>query len=131
MDGFTLVSRIKYLCWKHNIKMSKFYKDCDVTSGAVSQWKAGLTKPAMSTLQKIAAYFDVSVAYLIGEEDDKPRSNVTEIIVPKDAELAAYLQKIKDELGLMFDLNKVASIDEIKATVAFFKTLRAQGRDDE
>ena len=60
-----------------------------------------------------------------------PDGNVTEFIVPENGEIAAYLQKVKDEDGIMFDLTKTSSIDEIRATVAFLKTLRSQGRDSE
>jgi hypothetical protein len=57
------------------------------------------------------------------------KGNIDLFIVTEDGETAAYLQKVKDEEGIMFDLSKVSSLDEIKATVAFLKTLRGEGKD--
>lgn len=62
--------------------------------------------------------------------DNAPTGNVSVFITPEDSDIASYLQKVKDEEGIMFDLSKVSSLDEIKATVAFIKTLRGEGRND-
>lgn len=43
-----------------------------VTNAAVSKWKKG-SIPNGATLQKIADYFSVSVAYLLGEDEEPLR----------------------------------------------------------
>jgi transcriptional regulator with XRE-family HTH domain len=37
------------------------------TERSVGRWENGESEPVLSDLRKIAAYFDVTVAYLIGE----------------------------------------------------------------
>ena len=43
------------------------------TERSVGRWENGESEPVLSDLRKIAAYFDVSVAYLIGEVNQSGR----------------------------------------------------------
>jgi len=40
---------------------------------AIANYESGRNEPAIDTLSKIAEYFDVTVDYLIGKEDDPKR----------------------------------------------------------
>lgn len=62
----------KKLCAKNDISPSAAGAAIGVTYAAVSKWKKGAV-PNGATLQKIADYFNVSVAYLMGEDEDDLR----------------------------------------------------------
>lgn len=58
----------KKLCDENNIAPTAAGIAVGVTNAAVSKWKKG-TIPNGMTLQKIADYFGVSVAHLMGEDE--------------------------------------------------------------
>lgn len=61
------------LCKERNLSPSAAGAAVGVTYAAVSKWKKG-TIPNGMTLQKIADYFNVSVAFLLGEEEVATRA---------------------------------------------------------
>ena len=61
-----LTNRINSLLAEKGIKKETFYKDCEITSAAFSQWATGKTSPRLSKLEKIAVYLNVPMAYLMG-----------------------------------------------------------------
>lgn len=44
-----------------------------VSSGAIAMWETGKRQPDLSTLCKLADYFNVTVDYLLGREDKEKR----------------------------------------------------------
>lgn len=117
--------RLRYL-----IKQSKSTQKEIATALGLSQqrfnyYANGQREPDSETLCSIADYFGVTVDYLLGrEETPVPETQDGS----EDREIREYLQMIKDDskLRMMFDLAKDASLEEIKATVAFLKALREQ-----
>ena len=69
-----IYERIESLCKSANINITIMCKETDVPRSALSDYKAGRTKSlSAATLSKIATFFDVSVDYLLGnEEKEKP-----------------------------------------------------------
>ena len=100
------------------------------SQSTVANWLEGKRTPLGVMRKSLLTALDLKEEELFTSKNT-PDGNVTEFIVPENGEIAAYLQKVKDEDGIMFDLTKTSSIDEIRATVAFLKTLRSQGRDSE
>ena len=75
----TLYERIIALCDEKGIKGGKMCTDLGMSKGTLTDLKMGRqTGLSASKAQKIAAYFDVSVGYLLGEEDIK-KEQTTEI----------------------------------------------------
>lgn len=62
--GPEVVKKIDALLTEEGIPKMKFYKDCKITAGAYSQWRAGLTTPTLNTLDRIARYLGVQTADL-------------------------------------------------------------------
>lgn len=61
------------LCHKKGISPTGAALEMGISRGAVSAWKNGARIPNSDILTKIAAYFGVSVDYLLGiEEKEKP-----------------------------------------------------------
>lgn len=63
------LERILKLKKDKGITDAQFQKDIGVYATALSEWKNGKTTSYLKKLPKIAAYFDVSVDYLLGNTD--------------------------------------------------------------
>lgn len=55
--------RLRDLCEKRGMTVNELVKDLELSSGSPTAWKNGVV-PRQSTLNRIAAYFDVAVDYL-------------------------------------------------------------------
>ena len=65
-----LYDTISALCESRGIKGGKMCTDIGISKGLLTDLKMGRrTGVSAVTAQKIAAYFDVSVGYLLGEEE--------------------------------------------------------------
>lgn len=136
-------SRFLELCNELGISPSAAAEEAGLRKSSVTAWKNG-SSPSDATKLKLATYFRVSPDYfdrksdiptlrLPSANDPRPPLRVPPLRLPtadksEDAEIAAYLQQIKDDPStrIMFDLAKGATMEEIKATVAFLKALREQ-----
>ena len=58
-------------CAEINKSPSKVALEIGLSKTAVNGWKTGKSKPTDATLQKIASYFGITVAELLGEEQKK------------------------------------------------------------
>lgn len=104
----TLYENIITLCEEKGIKGGKMCTDIGMSKGILTDLKKGRQSGiSAANAQKIASYFDVSVGYLLGEEeqkkptaqDDRLSENVKALIdfvktVPEDkAELVLKVMK--------------------------------------
>ena len=87
---YNLYETISHLCEGKGIKPGRMCNELGISRGAITDLKAG-RKQSLSadTLSKIAAYFGVSVDYLLGNEEQKKP------VAPKGSELD---ELVKDEL---------------------------------
>lgn len=60
------------LCGNNNKSPNGVANELNLSSGSITAWKKGAV-PRAATLQKIADYFKVSVAYLLGEDETELR----------------------------------------------------------
>ena len=68
----TLYERITELCKAKGVSGSRMCLDLGLSKSTLSDIKSGRKKGiSTSTAQKMAAYLDVSVGYLLGEETEK------------------------------------------------------------
>lgn len=117
--------RIRELREAKSLQQKELAIDLGVTQPTISDWESGRKIPSAKNTAKLADYFGVSVDYLLGrEETPVPETQDGS----EDQKIREYLQMIKDDskLRMMFDLAKDASLEEIKATVAFLRALREQ-----
>ena len=61
------------LCLSRGVSPNGVAKELSIASGAVTGWKNGRV-PQPATLRKIADFFDVTVDYLLGKEQEKKPS---------------------------------------------------------
>lgn len=77
----TLYERIKYLCHKNGISVSKLESDLGFGSSSIKKWER-TSSPSIDKIAKVANYFHVSSDYLIGLTDIE--SPVAEILGDDD-----------------------------------------------
>lgn len=61
-----IYDKVKELCEKNSIGVSKLEKDCSIGNGTISGWK--VSTPRADTIKKVADYFGVSIEYFLEEE---------------------------------------------------------------
>lgn len=115
-----LYTRIESLCTEKGTNITKMCKEAGVSRAPLSDLKMGRTKKlSTDTLSKIAAYFNVSVDYLLGnEQKEKPVTN-------PDDELNEYLEQLKnrDEMKMLFSLAKGATKEDVEKAVKIIEAL--------
>lgn len=87
----TLHKRIIDLCTEKGVSGSRMCLDLGLSKSTLSDMKHGRTKGvSTATAQKIASYLDVSVGYLLGEEEKEEKPTVN------DDELSENIKKLVD-----------------------------------
>lgn len=87
----TLYENIIALCNKRGIKGGKLCTDIGMSKGILTDLKMGRqTGISATNAQKIAAYFGVSVGYLLGEETEKAPTITGERDILDDIDIAFY-----------------------------------------
>lgn len=95
----TLYDNILALCERRGIKGGKMCADIGISKGLLTDLKMGRRSGVSAvTAQKIASYFDVSVAYLLGEEEIKKEPTVQDDGLSDDTrEIMELLKGLSDE----------------------------------
>lgn len=70
MNTVIFGERVKELRLKKNITQGELAEAMGMTATGVSYWESGKAMPNTSTLLKLSDYFNVSIAYLIGEDSN-------------------------------------------------------------
>ena len=83
-----MISRILELIQERDISQKQLADAIGVSTGNISDWKAGRAKPSIEVLCRIADYFGVTVDYLIGRSDVK---NVDDLIAIYNIGLARWM----------------------------------------
>lgn len=115
------------LLQKNGVTPYKVSKETGVSQSTLSDWKRGISTPKSDKLQKIADYFGVSLAYLMGNE--KEEGSVIDqknnpIVLDDDAlELLEEL-KTRPEMRTLFSVSKKASKEEILKAVKIIEALK-------
>ena len=105
MEPMDLLQRIKSICKKRGISVSRLERECGFANAYITNLRAG--KMPADRLQKVADYFGVSTKFLLtGEEDEEYYS-------PEAKEIA---QQIHDdpELRVLFHLAKTVSPEQLR-----------------
>ena len=113
----TLYENIIALCEQKGIKGGKMCTDIGMSKGILTDLKMGRqTSISTANAQKIASYFDVTVGYLLGEEEQKEKPVLTkkdELDIARDLE--AMMQRLDEGGDLMFDGDPIS--DEARASI--------------
>lgn len=63
-----IIERIQEQLDMLNISPSKMIKGVGLSSGLYTQWKKGMQKPSLKSLQKISDYLDVPLSYFLQDD---------------------------------------------------------------
>lgn len=75
------------LLQKHGVTAYKVSKETGIATSTLSDWKKGKSTPKQDKLQKIADYFGITLAYLLGieeQEDNVQKNNANTNTFKKD-----------------------------------------------
>lgn len=94
-----LYKNIMALCEDRGIKGGKMCTDIGISKGLLTDLKMGRrTGVSAVTAQKIATYFDVSVGYLLGEEDKKEQPTVqNDGLTEKQRKLMQFVKTVPED----------------------------------
>ena len=117
LQGGGVMKNLKLLRKQHNLSQKEIGNIFHASQNTVSQWENGTRKPSYDIIQEIADYFDVSVDYLLGRQEQLPELNskdkreIQEIL--DDTE-----QQLLSQDGLMFDGSPATDEDVQKIIMA-------------
>lgn len=81
MDEKMFESRFCALLKERNVTALTVAKEIGVPKSIVYEWKSGVREPTMQNLRRLSDYFGVSVAWLIGQENDEPDAGEKDLIL--------------------------------------------------
>ena len=109
-----LYDTILTLCESRGIKGGKMCTDIGISKGLLTDLKMGRrTGVSAVTAQKIAAYFDVSVGYLLGEEEKSEKKE-------QPTEYDGLSDELVELIGVLRELPK----DNILALLQLAKSMK-------
>lgn len=82
-----------------------------VTAHTVMRWEAGINSPQLKDVRKLAAFFQVSVAYLIGEAEMRGDERLR--ISPEDRELLRNTVDVSIERIKRLHADMLAHLDKL------------------
>lgn len=130
MDTF---DRISELLRKNKMTQADLARKTGISTGLISQWKNRSQNPSAEKLQKVAECFNVSVDYLLGnEQKEKPAQNNVQVrdehdnIVVLDDETRNLIDSLrsKPEMKMLFSVSKNATKEDIIRTVKIIEALK-------
>ena len=105
MDTLTFIARYEAILKEKKIPKMTFYRDCEISDAAVSQWRKGKTVPSTKSIPTIAEYLGGTYEYLVSGVDQNKKAHT---LTQKDErDIEKRLSEVLEELergqdGLMF-----------------------------
>ncbi|MGS0666415.1 helix-turn-helix domain-containing protein [Staphylococcus arlettae] len=91
---------IKTLCKANNIPFSKLEKETGISNGQISRWVA--SSPSVENANKVADYFNVSIDYLLGKEEQKPVNSEIQSVIAQMQDMTKEEQKqVRDIVNVL------------------------------
>ncbi len=90
------MNKLKDLREDRDLKQSDIAKILNVSQVSYGRYELGLSEPSIASLIKLADFYDVSIDYIVGRNNEKndyvmiPRSLLNSVL-----ELAKYIEKTK------------------------------------
>lgn len=100
--------RFKQLCERKGVSCNKAALEIGLSNATPTKWKKTGATPVGDTLDKIAAYFGVSVDFLMGKENEK---------APTETGKRTERNDVLDDIDIAFYGEFKALSDDQKATI--------------
>lgn len=104
-----LYDRLSALCKERGIKGAKMCADLGISKSLMTDLKSGRKKGVSAvTAQKIAAYFGVSVGYLLGEEEQKKSPDELKLTEGEEMLINLFRQVPANQQDLVLQMIRAA-----------------------
>lgn len=98
----TFYNRVMELCKAKGVSGSRMCLDLGLSKSTLSDIKGGRKKGvSTATAQKMAEYLNVSVDYLLGNEDKKEQPTITDGLSEKQKALIDFAMSVPDDKAEM------------------------------
>lgn len=98
----TLYERLAALCENRGIKGAQMCRDLEMSKSLMTDLKNGRKKGVNAeTAQKIASYFNVSVGYLLGEEEKEKPTVIDDGLTENQRKLMQFAKSVPDDKAEM------------------------------
>ena len=113
----TIVDRIRTLANARGYSLTTLEVQLSLGNGTISRWTK--SSPNTDKLAKVADFFNVSIDYLLGRENEEP-------LINGDEELTEYVEMLKNrpECRMLFQLSRNATKEDVEAAVRIIEALR-------
>lgn len=100
-------------------------RELGLSRGQISNYELGTRHPDYETLAKIAAYFEVSTDYLLGNDTAHQHIN--------DDVALEYLDELhkRPEMKTLFKVSRKATKEDIETTITIIEALKKKGGNSE
>lgn len=94
----TLHERLTKLCEKRGIKGAQMCRDLGISKSLMTDLKSGRKKGVNAeTAQKLASYFNVTVGYLLGEEEKEKPTVQDDGLTENQRKLMEFAKSVPDD----------------------------------
>ena len=94
-----IYKRIENLCKNRGVDITTMCKEAKISRAIMSEFKMGRTKElSTSTLSKLSNYFDVSVDYLLGKEDQIQKENTPALNARDERDISKDMERLPQNL---------------------------------
>ena len=111
---------LKELRKELNITQKDLAKKLDLTQATISDWEVSKVEPSIEWLIRIADFFNVSIDYLVGREDDFGNVNV----ITNSSELTKDEQALLNCFHKLGPFEREAILIQIKALAGNSETIK-------
>lgn len=95
---YNLYNTLKELCNKKGISLSKMCEEVKIPKSTPTELKMGRTKTlSSSTMLKVANYFNVSISYLLGEEEKEEKPVTKDELSDSRAKLIELAKSVPED----------------------------------
>lgn len=121
MDILTkIVENLNYLFSEREITGKQLARELGLTEATVSRYRKGINTPSVSNLIKFADYFNCSVDYLVGNEEENTK--LTFKVTPPIPERMAQLPKV-------FNMSAYTFCREVKISETAFYDWKSASKE--
>ena len=104
MQGENIVERVKRLCKTKGVSVSQMQQDLGLPQGGVYKWNKHT--PSFPALQKMSAYFGVSIDYILEGADEQ------ELIIDIRFELNKLVSMLRDNPNIVYENVRLSELSK-------------------
>lgn len=109
--------RLKGLRVDKGLTQEKLAKELSLSRSTIAMYETGKSKPDLTTLQLIASYFDVSVDFLIGNEQEKSMNKFKELRKKAGLTQIEFAEKLNVDQSTISKWEQDKAIPDIQTLV--------------